>query len=358
MQDAGELYTNRPPSRNMHDWLMNFTPGYRESVQGDISRGNIDEIRGSMWNQVWYLTMKYCHYGYSMETLEPILHNFWYVFYHGGRYLSHENAEHDRLVLDIVRFRAIGPLKRPGKQNHQDTEIAKTPTGIVWEDLPFLVTDMTEYWLNDCPTMNASQRCNFARFLAKLASAGLCNDGLFQIALLVFRDALETVRPLGSLDDSGDANAGRTMQDLTVANFLPAVYAWIQEARFKIFQLSDESWDDCTDDLGRGGGAFVESELGKKSPSGFSHWRWVFWLKRLKDLRQEAKLAGEKRIAQQVSEMMNIMTGPLEDRDPLTFKKFEAAKELIPDKEFSIKRVYDEWNQSQEEGGKETEEST
>jgi hypothetical protein len=210
--------------------------------------------------------------------------------------------------------------------------------------------------------MNATQRCNVARFLAKLASAGLSNDGLFQIALLVFRDALETARPIGSLDTSCNANPDRRMQDLTVADFLPAVYAWIQEARYKIFQLSDESWNHCPDDLGRGGAMFVESELGKKSPSGFSHWRWMFWLKRLEDINQEAKQVGEKRIAQQVSEMINITTGQLEDGDPLTFRKFEAAEELIPDKEFSIKylikRVSDEWNQSQEEGGHDIEEST
>jgi hypothetical protein len=107
---------------------------------------------------------------------------------------------------------------------------------------------------------------------------------------------------------------------------------------------------------------FVESELGKKSPSGFSHWRWMFWLKRLEDINQEAKQVGEKHIAQQASEMINITTGQLEDGDPLTFRKFEAAEELIPDKEFSIKylikRVSDEWNQSQEEGGHDIEEST
>jgi hypothetical protein len=362
MAASGELYPNRPPSRDTHASALKFSPGYRESVQDEIRRGNFDEIRGSMYNLVWYLSMRYRHNGYSMETLEPILHDFWYVCYHGGRHLSHESPEHDRLVLDIVRFRAIGALKRPAKTNHQDIEIARTTAGVVWEDLPFLVADMTDYWLNDCATMNATQRCNVARFLAKLASAGLSNDGLFQIALLVFRDALETARPIGSLDTSGDANPDRRMQDLTVADFLPAVYAWIQEARYKIFQLSDESWNHCPDDLGRGGAMFVQSELGKKSPSGFSHWRWMFWLKRLEDINQEAKQVGEKRIAQQVSEMINITTGQLEDGDPLTFRKFEAAEELIPDKEFSIKyliqRVSDEWNQSQEEGGQEIEEST
>ncbi|RHZ66348.1 uncharacterized protein CDV56_106941 [Aspergillus thermomutatus] len=322
MQDSGDLHPNRPPNREMHAQELKYSPIYRESVQDEVRRGNFDEIRGSMWNKVWHL--------------------------------SHENAEHDRLILDIVRFRGRGPLKKPSKQNHKDIKIANTPAGVVWEDLPFLVIDMTDYWLNDCATMSASQRCNFARFLAKLASAGLCNDKLFQIALLVCRDALETARPLGSLDDAGDADPDRTMQDLTVADLLPAVFAWMQEARYKMISLSNESWNDCSDDIGRGGATFVESELGKKSPSGFSHWRWMFWLKRLEDINQEAKQAGEKLIAEQISLMLNIMTSELESGDPLTFRKFQAAEDLIPDrKEFSInfltERVYLEWKESQEE---------
>jgi hypothetical protein len=315
-----------------------------------------------MYNKVWYLTMRYCEHGYPIEILETTLHDFWYGCYHGGRHLSHKSAEHDRLVLDIVRFRARGALKRPRKQNHQEIEIAKTPAGIVWEDLPFLISDMTDYWLNDCATMTASQRCNFAHFLAKLASAGLCNDRLFQITLLVFRDALETVRPLGSLNNPGDANLDRRMQDLTVADLLPAVSAWIQEAQYKIICLSDELWNDCSDDTGRGGATFIKSELGKKSPSGFSHWRWMFWLKRLEDINQKAKQAGEKLMAQQISLMLNNMTNGLEQRDPLTFKRFEAAEELIADKkEFSIKYLIERWNiewwQNQEEDGEETEEN-
>ncbi|GIJ89492.1 hypothetical protein Asppvi_008434 [Aspergillus pseudoviridinutans] len=362
MQDSGDLYPDGPPSPELLAQELKGSPMYRESIQEAVRRSDFNGIRESMYNKVWYLSMRYCKYGYPMEIFETTIHDFWYCCYHGGRYLSHESAEHDRLVLDIVRFRARGALKRPRKQNHQEIEIAKTPTGVVWEDLPFLVSDMTDYWLNDCATMTASQRCNFARFLAKLASAGLCNDGLFQIALLVFRDALETARPLGSFNDPGDANPDRRMQDLTVADLLPAVYAWIQEAQYKIIWLSAESWNNCSGDTGRGGATFVESELGKKSPSGFSHWRWMFWLKRLEDINQEAKQAGEKLMAQQISLMLNNMTNGLEQRDPLTFKRFEAAEELIPDKkEFSIKYLIERWNiewwQNQEEDGKETEEN-
>lgn len=33
----------------------------------------------------------------------------------------------------------LGPLKRSGKQNYQDIEIARTTAGVVWEDMPFLL---------------------------------------------------------------------------------------------------------------------------------------------------------------------------------------------------------------------------
>ncbi|EAW06360.1 DUF3632 domain-containing protein [Aspergillus clavatus NRRL 1] len=354
MEGSKELCPSRPPSREMHASGLEDSPSFRQSLQDAIGRGEAAEIRDTMWNKVWYITMRYRHDGYSTATFEPQLHDFWYACYQAGRHISHESAEHDRLLLDILRFRAIGPLKRPAKHNHQDTEFAKTSAGVLWKDLPFLVTDMTDYWVNDCATMNATQRCNVARFLAKLASAGVSSDGLFQIALLTMRDALETARPLGSLKSPNEDNANRTMKDLTVADLLPAVHAWFQEARYKITQLSDELWNDCSDDFGRGGPTFLKSELGKRSNSGFSHWRWMFWLKRLEDIKQEAKEAGEKDIAELVSEIHESMTGQLEDGNRQVFEKFETAGELIPNrKDFSIRhlidRVFDEWKQSNPE---------
>jgi hypothetical protein len=57
-------------------------------------------------------------------------------------------------------------------------DIARTPNGTVWNDLPFLATDMTEFWINDCTAKGLEQRLNAASFLAKLASTRIANDRL------------------------------------------------------------------------------------------------------------------------------------------------------------------------------------
>jgi hypothetical protein len=84
----------------MHASVLEFSPTYRESIQEAVRQGDFNGIRGTMYNKVWYLTMRYCEHGYPIEILETTLHDFWYGCYHGGRHLSHKSAEHDRLVLD------------------------------------------------------------------------------------------------------------------------------------------------------------------------------------------------------------------------------------------------------------------
>lgn len=126
--------------------------------------------------------------------------------------------------------------------------------------------------MNDFAAMDAAQRLNFSYFLAKCASTGLDHDRLFQIALLVFRDTFETVRPLGSLNDTDTA-----YENLSIAALLPSACAWLREAGRKIIILSDVCWNDCPADIGRGGPTFIESELGQKSSSaGFSPGRWLY----------------------------------------------------------------------------------
>lgn len=103
---------------------------------------------------------------------------------------------------------------------------------------------MTDFWVNDCAAMGATQRLNFSYFLAKCASTGLDHDRLFQITLLVFRDTFETARPLGSINDTDTEN-------FSMAALLTSACAWLREAGRKIILFSDISWHDCPDDIGR-----------------------------------------------------------------------------------------------------------
>ncbi|KAG2414166.1 hypothetical protein HFD88_003357 [Aspergillus terreus] len=208
-------------------------------------------------------------------------------------------------------------------------DVARTPDGTVWNDLPYLATDMTAFW-NECAAMSTSQRVNASSFLANLASARVANDRLCQIALILFRDTLEDERPLGSSNDPDDQCPRRSVHVLTITALLPAACAWIREAGHNLILLSDTCWNQCSDDvIGKGGYRFVQSELGQRSPGGFSLWRWLYWLKRLHEIRDEATQAEEKVLAQQASRPVDTMVGHVQQRNAQILRVFEAAGDTL-----------------------------
>ncbi|RYP14710.1 hypothetical protein DL765_006180 [Monosporascus sp. GIB2] len=189
--------------------------------------------------------------------------------------------------------------------------------------------------------MDAAHHLNFAYFLATLASTGLCNDKLCRISLLVFRETSETARPLGSMSSSGDANTEATMGDLTISDLLPVAYPWIREAGGKIVQLSDVFWNDCPGTTGEYRVTSAASELGHglSSSSGFSPNRWMYLLKRLDGIAEEAKQAGVSSVAEKAPEAIDFMLSRVEETDSLVLKEFEAAADdFIKDKtRFSVR---------------------
>ncbi|RHZ52988.1 DUF3632 domain-containing protein [Aspergillus thermomutatus] len=190
-------------------------------------------------------------------------------------------------------------------------DIARTPDGAVWNDLPFLDTDMTDFWVNDCVAMGAKQRLNAASFLAKLASTRVAKDRLCQIALLLFRDTFEAVRPLGSSNEPDDEDPRRTMHVLTIAALLPSACAWIREAGHNIILLSDVSWNDCSSStIGKGGFTFVKSELGQRVPGGFTK-------------------ADEMGLAEHAAKAIDIMLGNVKERNSQILRVFESAGDAV-----------------------------
>lgn len=200
------------------------------------------------------------------------------------------NPVQENSAFKLLRARGLFPLIRRAQSNSVET--ATTSAGVLWEDLPWFVSDMINFWVNDCAKMGTFQCINFSAFLAKLASTGLDNDRLCRIALLVFRDTFETVRPIGSLDDREGANS--TMNGLSVAALLPAACAWLRIAGPRILHLLDIMWNDCPGTIGQCGATFTNSELGRSASAGFSPRRWLYWLKRLGEIGGEADRIGEE----------------------------------------------------------------
>ncbi|RMZ67215.1 cytochrome P450 [Pyrenophora seminiperda CCB06] len=296
----------------------------RQDVRDCIARGEFESVRdGAFYNRTWIISERYCN-GDGVDSLEGYLHSIWHMYYQLSRHTSHETSTHDGLVLDIVRIQGLGPLTRPVSGNF-GIDIARTVEGTLWNDLPFLVTDMTEFWTNECATMSTAHRLNFSSFLAKLASTRVGKDKVCQIALLLFHATFEETRELCSSEKSEDEDRRRTMRDLSIADLLPSACAWIKEAEHNLMQLSDVYWNDCPSTIGQGGPNFVESELGKRSPTGFTPWRWMYWLKRLHEIKSEAQESHEERLVEYATDAIGWMINGVNERNSGILRAYQGG---------------------------------
>ena len=130
-----------------------------------------------------------------MDSLEEYLHSLWHKSYQLSRHIPHETPDHGHLVLDILRTQGKGPLTRPAPGLY-GTDIACTVDGTLWYDLPFLVADMTDFWIDNCVLTVGAPRLNFVLPLVILVSTQASRDRLCQIALVVFRMTFEHRRNL------------------------------------------------------------------------------------------------------------------------------------------------------------------
>lgn len=275
---------------------------------------------------------QYARPGKPAAELEIDLHDLWFTYYHAARNTLADNPMLDRLVVQILQAREIGPLRRASPAA---ADTASTSDGVIWADLPFLAPDMTFFWLEDWARMSADNRLGLSTFLAKLASVGVCRDRLCGIGLVLLRDTLETMRPLGAVssddddDDGTDSgkersaeNAARRPQDVTVAELLPAVNAWMFHAGYKVIQLADARW--TGDDGALGPLLRADPSSSAMSAGGFSPERWIYWLKRMEQIAEEAESAGDARLGGLTRRYMDNMLAVVDEMD-------SAVKRLLKD---------------------------
>ncbi|KAE8139740.1 hypothetical protein BDV38DRAFT_269539 [Aspergillus pseudotamarii] len=223
------------------------------------------------------------------------IHSLWYMYYELGKAVSSESPGHEGLVLDILRIQRMGPLTRPARGN----------------DLPFFVGDMTNFSVNHAASMSVTHRLNFAVFLAKLASTRVAKDRLCQVALLIFRTLFESPQALPTGEESKEEDINRGTKQLEVFHLLPAAVAWLKIASHNLLLLSEVCWNGCPSHISKGGEKFLESQLGQRSPAGLSPWRYMFWLKRLHEIQEEAKDAHKKALAEPAAYGIQYMINTL-----------------------------------------------
>lgn len=292
-----------------------------------------DGDENTLWQSAWSLSASINSRLVELPSLpDPALldidmHDLWHRYWHGAIHTAPDSPKLHRLVLGIIEAREQGTFtaggvgsqlipaaeemdeddgRRQHLERHHDRTQATTSDGSrIWTDLPFLVADMTSHWAGDCATMSSAQRLSGAQFLALLAAAGAApDDAMCGIALMVLREALETPRPLGRVGATMDSDPGRQMQDLSIADLLPAANAWLFAAGRKIVLLSDAAaaredlFPEHVGGLGpllvhAGDGGDATSTLGRELQGGFSPQRWMWWLRRLDEIASLASQGGE-----------------------------------------------------------------
>jgi hypothetical protein len=258
-------------------------------------------------------------------SLDVDMHDLWHMYWYGAIHTAPESPKLHRLVFGIIEAREQGILTAEGRESqsvpeteqeggvgrgqqhehrHDELQATTSDGSRIWTDLPFLVADMTSHWVSDCASMSSVQRLSGAQFLALLAAAGAAPDNaLCGIALIVLRDALETPRHSGRVGVTMERDPGRQMQDLSMADLLPAANAWLFAAGRKIVLLSDAAaaredlFPEHVGGLGRllvdAGDAGDDATSGRGMRGGFSPQRWIWWLRRLEEIASMASEAGE-----------------------------------------------------------------
>jgi hypothetical protein len=169
----------------------------RESwTQSAKEGGNDNSLWQGVFSHISSTLYRYTRTGSSIQLFEWDMHDLWYLFFQASMNISGERAEQDRLVAQILYARELGALLRKG-ENMEIIREAVTRAGKIYKDLPFLVGDMTDYWIRGSDSMSTDQRQNFASFLAKLSAVGIADDELCGYALIDLRDTLESTRRLG-----------------------------------------------------------------------------------------------------------------------------------------------------------------
>ncbi|KAF2969605.1 hypothetical protein GQX73_g3985 [Xylaria multiplex] len=298
--------------------LEEYADIFAHMRSNDEARARAGDVRG-LWttadNTISHLSSRFVtepHVDFSGGWTFQ-LQNLWHLYYVAGKHCPEEAVA--PVVLQLIETSQRGLLARNRIGSSGGMEVEHAPVIVrvgshiiqqyLWQDLPFLVPDMTSYWVQDCARMSSSQRVRINFFWASLVagSSAPWSYGLCRIALIVLRDTLETQRRLvrAGVEPGGEdsENSGRTIDMLTVADLLPAANAWLVRAGGRITQLCEAG--DSNTAMGLTMPVPEEvSQLGPLAqaagiqavPGGFSSQRWIFWLRRLDEIGAEASPPG------------------------------------------------------------------
>ncbi|KAI1840696.1 hypothetical protein JX265_007189 [Neoarthrinium moseri] len=284
----------------------------------DRSTGSPGEIAGGIFREEWesfceksqkqarnnqidaicqhisrYIT--HIHEGWKERIWRPSLEQrlqyyvrcIWRILHDAARYCNGQYR--DRLIIEFLLIRGMGQIScfsisKEGRVE-ESVPLSLGSGRMMWVDVPFFVEDMTRLWVQDCARISRDQRRNLTSFLATISGTGTL-DQLCGVGLIVLRDAFETQREMGSLDDeSGDAEDDeRTMESLRVLDLFDCARHWIMKAWDRFERLAAIEFSDFPAEVGQLGKLAKEAEI--PDNGGFSVERVQFWKMRLFEFQE------------------------------------------------------------------------
>jgi hypothetical protein len=243
----------------------------------------------------------------DIPDIEESLHDVWNELIHAAKIIPSISSEHDRLLTLVITVRELGNFSRKLKNAIPggDEEVATMANGQrLWTDVPYLAQDFQDYWTNESIVLPAIERENLAVLTAKLCGAGVCSIDLARCALWLFKETLETERPLIVSSSGGDHSKGCHPP---VSELLPACIEWLTYSNSKLARLSADncnpaSWSEGGEDRV----SIAPGPLATKAnviQQGFSVSRWLFWRQRL----GEMYLSGDQQVAKSARKCFEVM---------------------------------------------------
>ncbi|KAM5442977.1 hypothetical protein MferCBS31731_001850 [Microsporum ferrugineum] len=256
---------------------------------------NAQEIWENLRNTIGGIGRGYFNDDFTTVEIEEQLHDLWDELIHAAKIMPATSSELDRLVTLVAETRALGIFA----QNKADRDAALVsgpaaperdevtlPNGQqLWIDLPYLAQEVTGSWTADSMGFTPAERESVAVWTAKLCATGICSEDLSRCALWLFKQTLETDRPLTEEEQGNKARP-------TIHDLLPACLAWLKHSNTKLVKLSQENYTTtCSSGGNTNDGIITPGDLAVKAgvtQPGFTIKRWLFWRQRFKDLYRSA----------------------------------------------------------------------
>lgn len=288
----------------------------RQRIVGKARQKGNDSDLWQEASERWATINQMLHGDIATLQLELEFCDLWFLFFEAAKNISINHPAMDRLVFHVLQARMdklwVTKVPAPSLLEHEHEREALTRLG---SDLPFFAHYMTRFLVDSYGSMTLSQRLGSASFLARLAGLGVANDHLCCIALVLFRETLETPRPFGTLkedDKNGAPGVRKAMSELTIAELIVGLNAFAFGAGRKIIDLCHQADTKCS--------IKKDSEL-----RNFGVKRWIGWVQRLRQISRQAK---DKELSLFAVRILDSMLITLEQMSTPIQKEFNVSAAL------------------------------